>query len=240
MIGYKKSARFKSSMIGIHMMMEDKESFLKNWEGYTQALIAAPAKKKELIEKKRRQIAEGALKVFFAKGYHPATIREIAKACDMSMGQLYHYISSKDDVLFLVHRHMQTSWYNYLAKFDIESIKDPFSRLKSALRSTLEFHIQNKKLIQFIYSESKYLNKKHLRVVLEMDDKNVVEYWRSLLREVNDIKTLRIDINFAANLLTYMNVFLALRGWNLKDRPIDKHVDSLIAFIFDGLKIPIS
>jgi len=70
-------------------------------------LIPFSAKDPELIKMKHQRIVDCSCKIFFKKGFHPTTIRDIATACDMSMGQLYHYISSKDDVLFLVHKEMQ-------------------------------------------------------------------------------------------------------------------------------------
>jgi len=100
---------------------------------------------------------DGACRIFFEKGYHPTTIRDIVQACGMSMGQLYHYISSKDDVLYLVHKHMQNIWYEYLENSDYEEAKDPVKKLALALYQTLKFMTKNRKLIQFIYSESKYL-----------------------------------------------------------------------------------
>jgi len=48
---------------------------------------------------KQRLIVERASSVLFKKGFHGTSIRDIAAACEMSMGQLYHYISSKDDIL---------------------------------------------------------------------------------------------------------------------------------------------
>ena len=138
----------------------------------------ASTKNVPLIEKKHQQIVDGACRIFFEKGYHPTTIRMIANACGMSMGQLYHYIHSKDDVLYLVHKHMQKVWYDYIKKSDMEKIDDPLQKLTEALRYTLEFMIENKKLIQFIYSESKYLDKRHLKVVLEMAYNNVIGFWR--------------------------------------------------------------
>jgi len=62
-------------------------------------LTIASAKNARRVENKQRQIVDGSCRLFFKKGYHPTTIREIANASGMSMGQLYHYISSKDDVL---------------------------------------------------------------------------------------------------------------------------------------------
>jgi len=216
----------------------DYESFSKSWDGHVLELIDVSAKKVHAIDKKHKQIVEGACKVFFQKGYHPTSIREISEAAGMSMGQLYHYISSKDDVLFLMHRHMQTTWYKYLTENLHEDPDDPVQTLTDALRLTTDFHTTNKKLIQFVYSESKYLSKQHLKVVLQMDDKNVVQFWRDLLIAVQRKTGLDIDINACANILVFTNVFMPLRGWNLKDRPANEYKQQLLQFVLRGIGIP--
>ena len=204
---------------------------------FSEDLITTSAKNLIIIERKQNQIVKGACKIFFKKGYHPTTIREIAKACGMSIGQLYHYISCKDDVLYLVHKHMQTIWYEHLKDSGIEEIRDPLQILTKVLHHTLEFMDENRKLFLFIYSESKYLNKKHLHVVLKMDNKNVVGFYRRLLAEVNKQNPIKVDIDFAGSLLAYLMVFLPLRGWTLRDKPIEGSIDSLIDFILRGLGI---
>jgi AcrR family transcriptional regulator len=213
---------------------QDRQAFLKRWYKHADKLIPATAKDGDLIEMKHRQIVEGACQVFFKKGFHPTTIREIAQASGMSMGQLYHYISSKDDVLFLVHKHMQKAWYEHLLKFRVEDVEDPVERLVKTLYHTLEFLFENKKLFQFIYTESKYLEKKHLRAILEIDDENVVGFWRQCLEDAHKKRALKIDINFGANLIAYLMVFLPLRGWNLRDKPAKEYFDSLVDFILRG------
>jgi AcrR family transcriptional regulator len=180
---------------------------------------------------------DGACRLFFEKGYHRTTIREIALASGMSMGQLYHYISSKDDVLFLIYKHMQMIWYEHLAQSGIEEVEDPVQRLTGALHHTLEFMVENKELFLFVYTETKYLERRHLRVVLEMDDKNVVGFWRRLLQGVDREKSIKGDLNFLANLISYLMVFLPLRGWNLRDKEESEHLDSLAHFILRGLGI---
>ncbi len=217
----------------------DYDAFTKSWDGHVLELIKVSAKKTQAIDKKHKQIVEGACKVFFQKGYHPTSIREISEAAGMSMGQLYHYISSKDDVLFLIHRHMQTSWYKYLAENLREDVDDPVKTFTDAIRLTIEFHSTHKKLIQFIYSESKYLSKQHLKVVLQMDDKNVVQFWRDLLVDVQRKTGLDIDINACANILVFLNVFMPLRGWNLKDRPSDVYKQQLVEFVLKAVGIPV-
>jgi AcrR family transcriptional regulator len=193
------------------------------------------AKDVDLIEKKHRQIIDGACSKFFQKGYHKTTIREIAVASGMSMGQLYHYISSKDDVLFLIYKHMQMVWYNHLVESGVEEIEDPMDRLTKALRHTLEFMVANKELILFIYTETKYLDKKYLRLALEMDDKTVVGFWRRLLKETGLKLPQGSSYDFYANFISYLMVFLPLRGWNLEEKPNQGHIQFLIDFILRGL-----
>lgn len=193
------------------------------------------AKDSDLIEQKHQQIVKGAGELFFKKGYHRTTIREIAVASGMSMGQLYHYISSKDDVLFLTYRHMQMVWYDYMLQSGVEDIKNPQDRLSKAIRHTLEFMVENKDLILFVYTEIKYLEKKYLRVVLEMDDQNVVGFWRRLLNNADVILPNGGDIDFLSNFISYLMVFLPLRGWNLKEKPNEDHMDFLTKFIMSGL-----
>jgi len=203
--------------------------------GGDQDLVRSSAKDVDLIEAKQQQIVNAACRLFFKKGYHRTTIREIALASGMSMGQLYHYISSKDDVLFLTYKQMQMIWYEHLVRSGVEEIKDPFERFTRAVRLTLEFSWKHRKLFFFVYTETQYLDKRHLRVVLEMDDKNVVGFWRRLLMDLGRLKRVQGDVDFLANLISYLMVFLPLRGWNLKERTSERYLDVVTDFIVEGL-----
>jgi len=203
----------------------------------SKELSIASAKNTQRVESKRQQIVDGSCRIFFRKGYHPTTIREIANACRMSMGQLYHYISSKDDVLYLVHKHMQNIWYKYLENSDYGEAKEPVQKLSRALHRTLKFMSENRKLIQFIYSESKYLDRQHLQAVLDMDKKNVIGFWYKMLTEVNAKKSIRADLDFLASLITYLLVFLSLRGWTLRGMSLRQEEASMVDFILKGLGV---
>jgi AcrR family transcriptional regulator len=216
-------------------MSQSNESFQKRWENHVEKLIKISAKKIGAVEAKHQQIVAGACKVFFQKGFHPTSMREIAESVGMSLGQMYHYISSKDDVLFLIHKHMQTLWYQRLMDARIEETEDPTKKLELTLRESLSFLVENKDLIQFIYSESKYLCKAHLRVVLEMDSQNVVGYWRKNVQNALEQQGVAKDVELAGNLVAFVIVFLSLRGWNLKNRSVDESKEFIVDFIFEGL-----
>ena len=64
--------------------------------------VKSSVKDETLIEKRREQIIEGAVQLFKEKGFHRATTREIAKAAGFSIGTLYEYIRTKEDVLYFV------------------------------------------------------------------------------------------------------------------------------------------
>lgn len=48
---------------------------------------------------RRRQIAETAIKLFLQKGVQGTSIRDIAKALNISTGTLYYYFASKDEII---------------------------------------------------------------------------------------------------------------------------------------------
>ena len=56
----------------------------------------------ELVDSKRKEIINEATKVFVRKGYHQTNMRELAAAMGMSIGSIYHYVESKQDILYLI------------------------------------------------------------------------------------------------------------------------------------------
>jgi AcrR family transcriptional regulator len=204
-------------------------------QAFPKDLVFASTQNISLVENRHQQIVDGACRVFFKKGYHPTTTREIAAACGMSIGQLYHYISCKEDVLYLVLKHMQDVWYTYLKKANIERSDDPVQRLRKALYHSLQFMIENKKLVQFMYTESKYLDKKYYHIFIELHQTNVVGFWCKLLEDLNRKIPIKDDLEFMGSLTAYVLAFLALSGWILDEKENEKHADALVDFVLRGL-----
>ncbi|NOR15997.1 MAG: TetR family transcriptional regulator [Candidatus Aminicenantes bacterium] len=64
--------------------------------------IPTQVKDQDLIDRRRLQIVDAAVKLFIDKGFHKTTTREIARESGISTGLLYEYVSTKEDVLYLV------------------------------------------------------------------------------------------------------------------------------------------
>ncbi len=64
--------------------------------------IPTQIKDMDLVERRRRQIVDAAVQLFIEHGFHKTTTRQIARAAGFSIGSLYEYVASKEDVLYLV------------------------------------------------------------------------------------------------------------------------------------------
>ncbi|HCI80795.1 MAG TPA: hypothetical protein DHW02_14010 [Ktedonobacter sp.] len=53
------------------------------------------ALQEQLIVARRNQILDAAIKVFAKKGFHPTTIKDIAKEADIANGTIYNYFENK-------------------------------------------------------------------------------------------------------------------------------------------------
>lgn len=64
--------------------------------------VPTQVKNQDLVNRRRRQIVDAAVDLFIKKGFHKTTTREIAQASGLSIGAVYEYVSTKEDVLYLV------------------------------------------------------------------------------------------------------------------------------------------
>ena len=84
---------------------------------------------------KRRLILDAAVRVFAAKGYHTCRVGDIAEEAGIAHGLLYHYFSSKEEVLQTVFRE---NWTALLGAFGrIEASDEPPAEQLEAIAKTL-------------------------------------------------------------------------------------------------------
>jgi AcrR family transcriptional regulator len=74
-------------------------------------------------EEKRRQILDAAVRVFARKGFHGSRVGDIAEEAGVAHGLLYHYLTSKDQVLEAV---FHENWSVLLARIaGVEESDEP-------------------------------------------------------------------------------------------------------------------
>ena len=83
----------------------------------------APRDRQAGAEEKRRQILDAAVRVFARRGFHTSRVGDIAEEAGVAHGLLYHYFSSKDEVLQTVFRE---NWSELLQRFEqVDASEEP-------------------------------------------------------------------------------------------------------------------
>jgi AcrR family transcriptional regulator len=80
-------------------------------------------------EERRRQILDAAVRVFARTGYHGSRVGDIAEEAGVAHGLLYHYFSSKEEVLQTVFRE---NWGELIERFRAVEATDEPAREKLA------------------------------------------------------------------------------------------------------------
>lgn len=82
-----------------------------------------PGDRQAGAEEKRRRILDAAVRVFARRGFHTSRVGDIAEEAGVAHGLLYHYFSSKDEVLETVFRE---NWRELLERFEqVEASDEP-------------------------------------------------------------------------------------------------------------------
>lgn len=61
----------------------------------------------------RQEILDAAIKVFAEKGFHEATLEEVAQEAEFSKGAIYLYFSNKEDLLFTIVSDSLEKWAEF-------------------------------------------------------------------------------------------------------------------------------
>ncbi len=83
-------------------------------------------------------ILKAACDVIARRGFHQASIRELARSAGLSLAGLYHYVGGKDELLFLV---LDRSLDSLLSDLDeaLAEARTPELRLLAVIRTHLDF-----------------------------------------------------------------------------------------------------
>ncbi len=199
--------------------------------------IKTKIKNPDRINLRRNQIIKGAIEVFTSKGFHNATVREIAEASGLTEGTLYNYIRSKEDIIYIVYDYITNILRNEMEQ-TISKTKDPKERLKAVVQQTLDTIAEYQDVILFMYKESDSLDKKRLYNILARETEYVESFEKVLREYFKGMKVNETRLRLAADLLPYIPVILTLRRWSLKNRfeSIDAIINNLREFILHGVE----
>ncbi|EGQ26682.1 TetR/AcrR family transcriptional regulator [Mammaliicoccus sciuri] len=198
--------------------------------------VKSTVKDEDLIQKRREQISQGAVKLFIAKGFHRTTTREIAKEAGFSIGTLYEYIRTKEDVLYLVCDHIYHEVKIRLSELDTND--NTVEGLRMAIAKYYELIDDMSDEFVVMYQESKSLPSEALRYVLTKE-LEMVELFEMIVRRCMEAGNLRIgpeEVSLAAHHILVQGQMWSFRRWALRNTySLERYIQIQTDQIINGL-----
>jgi len=202
-----------------------------------QNKIKSKIKDKELVDTRRIELVNAAVELFVRKGFHQTTVREIAREFGMSMGALYDYIRTKEDILFLVCDHIHGSVSNKL-KESLQSEKSGMEILKNAISDYFIIIDENQDYMLLLYQETKSLSKAARKYIFVAENE-LTSIFEDILKQCIKEKTVSINhrkAKLVANNIMVIGQMWAFRRWILRDNySINSYIKTQTELILIGI-----
>lgn len=195
-------------------------------------------KRARSYDEKRRRITKAAARLFIKEGYTKTTIQDIAREGGLSIGALYHYISSKADILSLF-----IDWQiSYLDSFikshsDILLSKDPVESLSISIKTYITAVDELRDVILFWYQEARNIPPDKLQRLLEMEVRLTDIFVRIIGAGCEAGEFHVRDVALAAHNINTLGDMWAFRRWFLlKHCTLNHFIREQTKFIISGLR----
>jgi AcrR family transcriptional regulator len=116
---------------------------------------------------RKQKIVDTAIRVFHEKGYHAATLDDVAKKLGLTKAALYHYVLSKEDLLSIIY--IQALENFFANAYDIgERNLAPKEKLRLLIRHHIKnIVIENVPMFAVFFSEENQLPEKDFQKIRE-------------------------------------------------------------------------
>ena len=196
--------------------------------------IPTQVKDPNLVERRRRQIADAAVQLFIAKGFHKTTTRQIASASGFSIGSLYEYFTSKEDILYMVcesiHAEVERGVADAMSK-----TTGGREALAGVIREYFKVCHRMSDFILLIYQESQSLPSQWRKRVLENELQITGLFVEVLARlaasgELPDVKEEQIELT-AHNIVVLGHMWTFRRWFLARHYSLEDYIERQTAFI---------
>ncbi|WP_071393259.1 TetR/AcrR family transcriptional regulator [Bacillus tuaregi] len=201
--------------------------------------VHASVKDERLIQKRRDQMINGAVRLFIEKGFHRTTTREIARAAGFSIGTLYEYIRTKEDVLYLVCDRIYDQVRERLEQILNTKPQTTLEDLKQAIANFFRVIDEMQDEVLVMYQEVKSLPKDALPYVLHKELEMVDVFKQMLERCVDsgEISMSERQIKLHSHNIYVQGQMWAFRRWELRKLyTLEEYIELQMEFLIESAK----
>ncbi|MFH2129480.1 MAG: SDR family oxidoreductase [bacterium] len=200
--------------------------------------IPTNIKSRKLVEKRREQIIAAATRLFARKGFHKTTLRNLAEEAGISHGNIYDYIGSKEDILFLIHENNSAQIFKALDS-DAEHIRDPLEKLRRMIINEINLSFTWREATLLFYQETKSMQKERLRQLSIIERKRLERFEQVIEECMETGKARHVNPRLISNLIKVMVDVWPLKSWDLTGHTTRHQIEKMILDgVFQGFLQP--
>lgn len=160
--------------------------------------MAAKPTTRRVVDRRNREteVLDAAIEVFYAKGYSAASVQDVADLVGVLKGSLYHYISSKEDLLFRIFEGSHEQAIELMAGISERNLP-PKQRLEAYLNEIVHWYLGNVERVSLYFNEWRYLTGENA-VAVRKHRKVFADFVREILEEAGDELRPSVDQRLAA------------------------------------------
>ena len=182
----------------------------------------------------REDILEAAALVFRQKGFHGASMQDIADAVSLQKASLYHHVTSKQEILLLILDRALELLLERISSITTQDIT-PDRKLQAMMREYMKILVENQDLAAVLLFEHRSLeSKQHARHVPNRD--KFEQLWKDVLVEGVKARIFKCD-NPALATRALLGIMNWTMTWYSPDGPlsIEQVADQYSSLILNGL-----
>jgi AcrR family transcriptional regulator len=199
------------------------------------ANIPTTIKNPERVAHRRTELIEVATKLFLERGFHNTSIRDIVRACSFNIASLYMYVSSKEDILYLVAQDLMNNIARELGETKLSQASARES-LEHGFSSYCRIADRLRRPIRLLYREVGFLPDDRRADVLGTVA-NVVSFFERIVRQGIETGEFRnVNPRMAALDIMVLCHTIALHTREVRElTKLDQYIDYQLEMLLAGL-----
>lgn len=181
----------------------------------------------------RQGILKSAAELFADKGFSTTTIVDLAAACKSSRGALYHYFTSKEEILTVILEEHVSSMLDVLVEVG-EERQEPEAHLRAVARTIMKINADNQSEQIVLLNDWNQLEEKKRQEIGQMQ-RRIISNVRDILARLDQQHRLtpRFATSYAMSLLGSLNYTYA---WFDPKGPVkpEEYADMVIDVFLKG------
>ena len=207
-------------------------------KAFDQTVVKSQVTNEKLVFRRREQIIAAAVELFSDQGYYRTTIQDIARKAGVSIGLIYQYAQTKEDVLLLSLMSVLESYQREIPRA-VDENDDPLEALWSSLSTYCRVIDRRRNAAVLAYRSTKSLPPEQREIIMQLE----VETNEFLAERLRHCIAAGLFRKINVDLVTYQLVLYAhtwaLKHWRLgRLTTIDGYIEHGFDFFVHAMATP--